>query len=269
MLGLPYIEPELRENRGEIEAAEKGELPQIVPYNAIRGDIHLHSRWGDGEHTIRELAKAARNLGYEYIAICDHVRSPEIDRGITEDKILKQRDEIRNLNREQDDLFIFHGIECNIGPDGSPDLPPAILTDFDLVIAGIHSQTRMHGDDMTRRILAALANDHVDILSHPTGRILLRREPPELDLREIFRTAAAQHIVLEVNGDPSRLDLPDILCRKAMEYGVMLSACSDAHAAEELSQVSLAIATARRGWITADGILNTRPLSGIQEWLGL
>jgi DNA polymerase (family 10) len=267
MLGLPYIEPELRENRGEIEAAENGSLPQIVPYGAVRGDLHVHSDWGDGEHSLRDFAGAARARGYEYLAICDHVRSPEIDRGLTEEKIGKQRAEIEQLNQEQEGLFILHGIECNIGEDGTLDLPPAVLNDFDLVIAGIHSRPRMHGDDMTHRILAALQNEHVDILAHPTGRILLRREPPELDLPAIFKAAAELQVALEINGDPSRLDLSDLLCRKAKEYGVMFSTCSDAHAVGELPQMDLAVATARRGWLGADEVLNTRPLPELRSRL--
>jgi DNA polymerase (family 10) len=268
MLGLPYIEPELRENRGEIEAAEKGTLPAIVPYDAVKGDLHLHSDWGDGEHAIRDLAAAARERGYRYIAICDHVRSPEIDRGLTEEKITGQRAEIERLNRELDGFVILHGIECNIGGDGTLDLPQRILADFDVVIAGIHAQTRMQGNGMTKRILAALESGHPDILAHPAGRILLRREPPDLDAEAIFDAAAAGHVALEINGDPARLDLPDILCRAAKEHGVMFSACSDAHATGDLSRMDLAIATARRGWVTADEILNTRPIGEVRKWLG-
>ncbi len=268
LLDLPYIEPELRENLGEIEAAEKGELPPVMPYGAVKGDLHVHSSWGDGEHTIRELAEAARRRGYEYLAVCDHVRSPEIDRGITEEKIAAQRDEIRRLNQEAGGPEILHGIECNIGPDGSLDLPGSLLKDFDLVIAGIHSRTRMHGDEMTARILAALQNEHLDILSHPAGRILLRRDTPDLDFSAIFRSAADQKVILEINGDPSRLDLPDIFCRRAKAHHTVFSVCSDAHAAGELAQVDLAVATARRGWITADEVLNTRSLAGVRAGLG-
>ncbi|HSQ92962.1 MAG TPA: DNA polymerase/3'-5' exonuclease PolX [Methanoregula sp.] len=267
MLDLPFIEPELRENRGEIEAAEKGILPQVVPYGSVKGDLHVHSSWGDGTHSIRELAAAAMARGYAYIAICDHVRSPWIDQGLTAEKIARQRAEIEHLNRELDGFFILHGIECNIGADGSLDLPRNVLADFDLVTAGIHSETRMHGAEMTTRILNALQDDQIDILAHPLGRILLRREPPNLDLPELFRTAAAQHVALEINGDPARLDLPDVLCRNAKEYRITFSACSDAHAAGELSQMDLAIATARRGWLSAEDILNTRPLDGVQSWL--
>ncbi len=268
MLGLPYIEPELRENRGEIEAAEKGTLPAIVPYNALRGDLHIHSDWSDGKESIRAVALAARDLGYGYIAICDHTRSPGIDRGLTEEKIVKQRAEIEQLNRDPGDIVVLQGIECNIGTDGAPDLPPAVLGDLDMVIASVHDGLRMHGEEMTKRILAALHNDHVDILGHPTGRILLRRDPSDLDLPAVFETAAAQHVALEVNSSSSRLDLSDTNCRAAKEYGVLFSIGSDAHARDELQEIRYGIATARRGWLTAGEVVNTRTVAGLRDWLG-
>ncbi|MGB7787615.1 DNA polymerase/3'-5' exonuclease PolX [Methanoregula sp.] len=268
MLGLPYIEPELRENTGEIEAAEKGTLPRIVPYDAVKGDLHVHSQWSDGRDSIRDLAETARARGYEYIAICDHSRSAEIDRGLTVEKVVQQRAEIEQLNRESGGIPVLHGVECNINEDGTLDLPSAVLRDFDLVIASIHSRLRMHGDEMTRRLLAAIHNENVDILGHPTGRILLRREPADLDLPAIFETAAAQHVALEINAYPSRLDLSDTNCRKAKEFGVNFSLGSDAHATGDLAQMQLGIATARRGWVTAEEIINTRSLEGLRAWLG-
>jgi DNA polymerase (family X) len=268
MLGLPYIEPELREDRGEIEAAEKGMIPAIVPYNALRGDLHLHSDWSDGKDSIRALALAARDLGYGYIAVCDHSRSPGIDRGLTGEKIVRQRAEIEQLNRELGEIVVLQGIECSIGTDGVPDLPPAILGDLDLVIASVHDGLRMHGDEMTKRVLAALHNDPVDILGHPTGRILLRRDPADLDLPAVFETAAAQHVALEVNSSSSRLDLSDTNCRAAKEYGVLFSIGSDAHSKDELQEIRLGIATARRGWLTAGDVVNTLTLAGLLDWLG-
>ena len=268
MLGLPYIEPELREDRGEIAASESGTLPRIVPYDAARGDLHVHTQWSDGRDSIRDMAVAAKTQGYEYIAVCDHARSPEIDRGLTEEKIAKQRAEIEQLNRELDGFTILQGIEANINTDGTLDLPPAVLGDLDLVIASIHSGLRMHGDGMTRRVTAAIGNEHVDILGHPTGRILLLREPADLDLPAVFREAADRHVALEINAYPSRLDLSDTNCRKAKEYGVSFALGSDAHAAAGLRQMELGIATARRGWVTAEEIVNTRPLAGLRAWLG-
>ena len=268
ILGLPYIEPELRENRGEIEAAEKGTLPAIVPYRALQGDLHVHSDWSDGKDPIRTLALAARDLGYGYIAICDHSRSPGIDRGLTEEKIAKQQVEIEQLNRDLEGIVVLQGIECNIGTDGTPDLPPAVLGDLDLVIASVHDGLRMHGEEMTHRMLAALHNDHVDILGHPTGRILLRRDPSDIDLPVLFEAAAAQHVALEVNSSPSRLDLSDTNCRRAKEYGVLFSIGSDAHSRDELQEIRYGIATARRGWLTAGEVVNTRAFAGLRDWLG-
>jgi len=268
MLGLPFIEPELRENTGEIEAAEKGTLPRIVPYDAVKGDLHVHSKWSDGRDSIRDLAETARARGYEYIAICDHSRSAEIDRGLTVEKVVQQRAEIEQLNREPGGIPVLHGVECNINEDGTLDLPSAVLRDFDLVIASIHSRFRMHGDEMTRRLLAAIHNENVDIIGHPTGRILIRREPADLDLPAIFESAAAQHVALEINAYPSRLDLSDTNCRKAKEFSVNFSLGSDAHATGDMAQMALGIATARRGWVTAEEIINTRPLEGLRAWLG-
>jgi DNA polymerase (family 10) len=267
-LGLPYIEPELRENRGEIEAAEKGTLPAIVTYNAMQGDLHVHSDWSDGKDPIRALALAARDRGYGYLAISDHSRSPAIDRGLTIEKIAQQRAEIAQVNRDLDGIVVLQGIECNISPDGTPDLPPAVLGDLDLVIASVHDGLRMHGGEMTRRVLSAIHNDHVDILGHPAGRILLRRDPSDLDLPVLFEAAAAQHVALEVNSSPSRLDLSETNCRQAKEYGTVFSIGSDAHAKEELQEIRYGIATARRGWLTAGEIVNTRPLAGLRDWLG-
>jgi DNA polymerase (family X) len=268
LLGLPYIEPELREDRGEIDAAEKGTLPAVVPYPAVRGDLHVHTDWSDGIHSIRDMALAAKQRGYEYIAICDHSRSPEIARGLDAEKIRLQRVEIERLNREIDGLVVLQGIECNIGADGNLDLPAAVLGDLDVVIASIHSGLRMHGGEMTQRVLTAIHNDPVDILGHPTGRILLRREPAELDLPRVFEAAVASHVALEINSYPSRVDLSDLNCRQAKKSGVMFSIGSDAHAMEELGEIRLGIATARRGWLTADEIVNTRSLAGLREWLG-
>ncbi|HXX56072.1 MAG TPA: DNA polymerase/3'-5' exonuclease PolX [Methanoregula sp.] len=267
MLGLPYIEQELREDRGEIEAAEKGTLPPVVPYDAVRGDLHIHTVWSDGTATVRDMAAAAAARGYEYLAVCDHSWSPEINRGLDEEKIAAQGKEIEALNRTLDHFVVLHGIECGIGADGSPDLPAGVLADLDLVIGSVHSRIKMHGDEMTARVISALHNEHIDILGHPTGRILLRREPAALDLPAVFSAAAAQHTALEINGYPSRLDLPDTDCRKAKEYGVVFAAGSDAHAPADLRQIELAVATARRGWVGAGEIINTRPLAGLREWL--
>jgi len=268
MLGLPFIEPELRENRGEIEAAEKGTLPAVVPYDSVRGDLHVHTTWSDGDDTIPDIIAAAQKLGYRYIAICDHARSPEIDRGLTEEKIVRQHQEIDRLNKNLDGFTVLSGIECNITTEGTLDIPDRILKDFDIVIASLHSKLKMHGDEQTKRVLDAMHNDHVDILGHPTGRILLQREPAALDLPAVFEAAKNLGIVLEINGYPNRLDLSDTDCMKAREYGVRFSIGSDAHATRDLYNMTLGVATARRGWIEAKSVVNTFEIEELRKVIG-
>jgi DNA polymerase (family 10) len=257
MLGLPYIEPELRENRGEIEAAENGTLPVVVRQDAIFGDLHVHTTWSDGDDTLPDMVEAAQKLGYRYIAVCDHARSPEINRGMTVEKVAEQRHEIEKLNRELDGFVVLAGIECNIAVDGSLDLPDRVLKDFDVVIASLHSNLKMHGDEMTKRVLTAMHNDHVDILGHPTGRILLQREPAAVDLNEVFRAAKNLGIILEINGFPTRL-----------EHGVRFAISSDAHGIAELGGMTFGVATARRGWVEAKDVVNTLEAGKLREMLG-
>ncbi len=257
LLDLPYIEPELREDSGEIEAAAKGTLPEIVPYNAVKGDLHVHSVWSDGKHTIRELADAAKALGYEYIAICDHAWNSKIARGLDESAIAQQQKEIEKVNRELEGFMVLSGIECNIGPDGNLDISDKVLGDLDVVVASVHSGLDMPRTEMTERLLAALHNEQVDILGHPTGRIIQKREPVQADLPAIFDAAAGQGVSLEINAAPSRLDLSDTNCRIAREHGARFSIGSDAKAKEDLAFMELGIATARRGWLEEKDIINT------------
>jgi len=267
ILGLPYIEPELRENTGEIEAAENGILPAIVPYDALHGDLHVHPDRYDGKDPVRAMARAAKDRGYEYIAVCDPAKGPDNPRGLTPETIAEQRAEIERLDRTLDGITVLQGIECSISADGALDLPPPVLGDLDLVIASVPDVHRMPGGEVTRRVLAALHNDHVDILGHPAGRLLLRREPADLDLPAVFEAAAAQHVMLEINSSPSRLDLSDTNCRQANEHGAVFAIGSDAHSGEELQDIRFGLATARRGWLTAGAIVNTLPLGGFRKWL--
>ena len=257
MLDLPYIEPEMREDRGEIEAAISGTLPDIVPYDAMRGDLHVHSSWSDGKHTIRELAEAAKVYGYEYIAICDHAWNPRVARGLDETAVAKQQEEIEHINRDLDGFVVLTGIECSIDPVGNLDLGKKILGDLDVVVASVHSDLDMPRTGMTNRVLAALQNDQVDILGHPTGRIIQQREPVQLDLALVFDTAGERGVSLEINAFPSRLDLSDINCKMAREHGARFSIGSDAHTRENLGFMELGVATARRGWLGAKDIINT------------
>ncbi len=266
-LGLAYIEPELRESTGEIEAAEAGTLPAIVPYDAIKGDLHLHTKWSDGLHTIGEMAGAARSLGYEYIAVCDHAKSREIPRGMTEEKIRDQWREIEEVNREGP-VTVLRGIECGIDAEGMLDLPDTVLRDFDLVLASVHSGLDMPEEQMTRRMITAMHNEHVNIIGHPTGRIIRQRDPVRIDLPAVFREAAELGVCMEINALPSRLDLSDTNCRIAKELGVRCAIGSDAHSRENLHTMEFGIATARRGWLEAKDVINTLPLAGLQELLG-
>jgi DNA polymerase (family 10) len=256
LLDLQYIEPELREDSGEIEAAVKGTLPEIVPYNAVKGDLHVHSAWSDGKHTIRELADAAKALGYEYIAISDHAWNSKIARGLDETAIAQRQKEIRQVNRELEGFMVLAGIECNIGPDGNLDIANKVLGDLDVVVASIHSDLDMPRNEMTKRLIAALHNEQVDILGHPTGRIIQKREPVQADLTAIFDAAAGQGVALEINAVPLRLDLSDTNCRMAHEHGARFSIGSDAKAKEDLGFMELGVATARRGWLEGKDIIN-------------
>ena len=257
LLDLQYIEPEMREDSGEIEAAIKGILPEIVHYNAVKGDLHVHSSWSDGKHSIRELADAAKALGYEYIAICDHAWNSKIARGLDEAAIAKQQKEIGQANRELDGFMVLAGIECNIDPEGNLDIANKVLGDLDVVVASIHSGLDMPRTEMTNRLLAALHNEQVDILGHPTGRILQKREAVQTDLPVIFDAAVEQGVSLEINAAPSRLDLSDTNCRIAREHGARFSIGSDAKAKEDMGFMELGIATARRGWLEGKDIINT------------
>jgi len=267
-LGLPYIEPELRESRGEIEAAESGTLPNVIPYNAIKGDLHVHTTWSDGLHTIAEMAAASQVLGYEYIAICDHSKSTEISRGLTEEMIRDQRREIEQVNRELDGIMVLAGIECGIDADGRPDVADAILKDFDVVVASAHSGLDMPKEEMTRRIITAMHNEHVDIIGHPTGRIIQRREPAQLDFDAVFDASAGLGVCMEINALPGRLDLRDTDCINAKNHGVRFAIGSDAHARDKLRNMVFGIATARRGWLEAKNIVNTLPLADLRKIFG-
>lgn len=267
-LGLAWIEPELREDRGEIEAARAGTLPDLVGYDAIRGDLHVHTRWSEGAHSIEEMAKAARTLGYEYVAICDHAEGLRIARGLSPGRLADQIRDIERINRESDGEFtLLSGTECNIGMDGTIDLPDGTLADLDVVVASVHSGFKQSEKEMTERVLTAMHNDHVKIIGHPTGRILLSREPYRIDLAAVFDAAAALGVLMEINAFPARLDLSDVNARSARGAGVRFSLASDAHRRENLRYMELGVATARRGWLSAEDIANTRPLPELRRLL--
>jgi len=260
-LGLQYIPPELREDLGEIAAAERGELPVLVDFSDIKGVFHIHSVYSDGSAGLLELAEAARARGYQYMGIADHSRTAAYARGLREDAVRRQWAEIERLNERWTDFRIFKGIESDILPDGSLDYPADILAGFDFVIASVHSHFRMSEQDMTRRLVRAMENPHTTMLGHPTGRLLLARAGYPVNLEEIIAAAAGTGTMVEINASPYRLDLDWRWCRRAKERGVMLSINPDAHAVEELDNVIFGLNTARKGWLTAADIINTRPLA--------
>jgi len=257
-LGMQWIPPELRENRGEIEAALTGTLPHIIEYEEIKGDLHVHTKWSDGTATIVEMAEAAKKLGLKYIAICDHSKSLGIAHGLNEERLFEQGKEIDKINENLEDFKILKGIECDIKSDGSLDFSSTILKELDFVVASIHSGFKSEADVMTERMIKAIHNEYVSTIGHPTGRIIQKRNPYSLDLGKVFEAAASQDVAMEINAFPDRLDLDDVSSQKAKEYGVKLSIGSDAHASNQIDFLKLGIAVARRGWLTAEDILNTK-----------
>jgi DNA polymerase (family 10) len=256
-LGMPWIPPEIREGGGEIEAALTGNLPRLVTRDDVRGDTHTHSDWTDGVDTIEVMARAARDRGHEYVVLTDHSPSLGVTRGLTPDRVEEQRAEIARLNAELAPFRILHGTELEIRADASLDYPDELLARFDVVIASIHTGRGQSAEQLTKRALAAIEHPHVDVLAHPSGRIVNRRDPLPLDWPRIFEAAAEHGTALEINGSP-RLDLDDSLARAAGRAGARLTLASDAHRTEELAQQAYAVDLARRAWLTPDQLLATR-----------
>lgn len=267
-LGLPWIPPELREDQGEIQAALAGELPDLVEREAIRGDLHVHTDWSDGTSTLAEMAEAARELGYEYLVISDHSQSLGIARGLTAERQREQRAEIDALNERWNDFRLLQGCELEIKADGSLDLPDDVLARLDLVVASLHTSQRQDREQITRRMLNAVTNPYVDVIGHPSGRILGQREESAVDLDAVIDTAATTGTALEVNSTPSRLDLDDVHVRRAIRLGVKIAINSDAHHPDGLDNLAYGVATARRGWATAADVLNTMTLDELLAWKG-
>ena len=263
-LGLSWVPPELREGDGEIEAARNGELPELVTRADVRGDTHTHSNWTDGVDSIEVMARAARDRGLEYIVLTDHSPSLGITRGLTPERVEAQRAELVRLNAELGPFRILHGTELEIRADATLDYSDEILARFDVVIASIHTGRSQSPEQLTRRALAAIEHPHVDVLAHPSGRIVNRRDPLPLDWPKLFEAAARSNTALEINGSP-RLDLDDSLARAAGRAGARLTLASDAHRTEELAQQEYAVDLARRAWLRADQLLATRSADELLE----
>jgi DNA polymerase (family 10) len=258
-LGLAWIPPELREGAGEIEAAADGRLPQLIERGDLRGDLHMHTTETDGRDTARTMAEAARGAGLEYIAITDHSQSLAMANGLDERRALEHARRIRSLNGELEGIRVLAGIECDIKPDGSLDLADDCLAALDIVVASVHSAFNQDRQQMTDRLLRALDNPYVDVLGHPTGRLLLRREPYPLDLDAVMERAARAGVAMEINCLPDRLDLNDQHAKVARDRGVRLVISSDAHARQALGVVQWGIVVARRAWLEPKDVLNTLP----------
>jgi DNA polymerase (family 10) len=258
VLGLPHIEPELREGRDELQAAVAGSLPQLVTEADLRGDLHCHTTLSDGRSSLEDMARAAEARGYEYLAVTDHSASHGFGNDVQADALLGQVERIRELNEQLDTLRVLAGTEVNINPDGSLDYEDDVLAELDWVIASMHTSFRMGEKAMTERMIAAMDHPLVDAIGHPTGRLILRREPYAIDLERVVEHAARTGTMLEINSNPDRRDLTDTHARLAAEAGVMIVIDSDAHSARTLAVIRYGIATARRGWLTKENVANTR-----------
>jgi len=257
-LGLAYIPPELREDHGELQAAETDSLPELVELADVRGDLHVHTDRSDGKATLREMADAARERGLAYVAITDHAKFAEVIGGVTADDLRRQIDEIERLNEELDDIRVLAGVEVNVQPDGSLDLPDELLARLDVVVAAVHSHFRLSRDEMTARLIRAVDHAHVDVLAHPTGRKIGERPPYDADWDAVFARAAAAGTAMEINANPIRLDLNAGLVRRAIDAGARLAIGTDAHMPEHFDFMRLGVLTARRGWATARDLLNAQ-----------
>lgn len=267
-LGMDWIPPELRENRGEIQAALEHRLPVLLEEGDIRGDLQGHSTWSDGHDRIEVLVKAAIERGYEYIAITDHTKGLGVAHGLDEARVAERHEELERIKRRYGDTIqVLEGLEVDIRADGHMDLPDEVLARMDVVVASIHSAFSQPKEQMTRRLLGAIENPHVDIIGHPSGRILGEREEYPVDWERVFRAAAERGVALEINAFPNRLDLRDTMAQAARREGAWLVIDTDFHKAEHLAMMRYGVAVARRAWLGKGDVLNTRPTAELRRWL--
>jgi DNA polymerase (family 10) len=264
---LPYIEPELREDTGEIEAAERGELPSLIELSQIRGDLHAHTSRTDGHASMEDMVAAAKAKGYEYLAITDHSKHLAMARGLKERDLAEQIEHIDKLNETLDGFTVLKGIECDILEDGSLDLSDSILKELDVVVCSVHYKFNLSRGKQTKRILKAMDNRYLNILAHPTGRLINRREPYDIDFEVVLKGAKERGCFVEVNGYPDRLDLDEIHCRLAKEMGVKVAIDTDSHSTADLDFMRFGVGQARRGWLERDDVINTRDLEGLRRLL--
>ncbi len=269
MLGLQFIPPEMREDRGEIEAAMEKKIPQLIEIGDIKGDLHVHSNWSDGKNTIEEMALAARFLGYEYIAISDHSGSSKIANGLSEKRLLEHITEIERLNERIEGIRILSGTECDILTDGKLDYSNELLEQLDIVVVAVHGSVEQDSKTMTQRIVTALENEYVHILAHPTGRKFGKRLPFEMDMEKIMDTALEHGKILEINSAPQRLDLNDKYSMMSREMGIKLAINTDTHSPDQFANIRYGVGTARRAWVTPADVINTLHLKDMCRLLGI
>jgi DNA polymerase (family 10) len=265
-LGMDYVVPELREDWGEVEAAQAHQLPVLVENEQILGDLHVHSNWSDGVLTLEDIALAGESMNYEYMVVSDHSATLGIAHGLDEEGLRKQMHEVEMINRASS-CQLIQGTEVDIMADGTLGLPARVLADLDVVIASVHSAFSQERDVMTRRVLAAVENEHVDIIGHPTGRILGRRQPVDIDISRVIDKASETGTALECNASPFRLDLDDLYIREATRKNVKIAIGTDSHHSEEFGNIRYGVTTCRRGWATAHDVLNSMRQKELLEWI--
>jgi DNA polymerase (family X) len=267
VFGLPWIAPELREDQGELEAARQGRLPNLVTLEDLKGDLHAHTKATDGRNSLEEMARAAQARGFAYLAITEHSRRVTVAHGLDPQRLARQVAAIDELNAKLKGITLLKGIELDILEDASLDLPDSALEPLDLVVGAVHSNFKLSRARQTERILAAMDSPYLSILAHPSGRLIDERDPYDVDMLAIVRKAKACGIALELNAHPERLDLSDVHCRMAKDEGVLVCVNSDAHSVADFDNLRYGIGQARRGWLEANEVLNTRPLAGLKKIL--
>jgi DNA polymerase (family 10) len=268
ILGLSFIPPEIREDEGEIEAAMKDNLPELVELSHIKGDLHVHSEFSDGVLSLEQLVKFGKELNYQYLVVSDHSKSLGVANGLNEKQLLSQLKQIKRLNKKENNFKLLTGVEVDIKKDGSLDIAKEVLEKLDVVVAAIHSGFRSSKEELTNRVIRAINSSLVDIIAHPTGRLIGEREGYELDWDEIFKAARKKKVAMEINSFPQRLDLNGHLARRAKQAQVKLALGTDAHTADQLKMMRYGLAVARRGWLEKKDLINTFSYRRLIKYLG-
>jgi DNA polymerase (family 10) len=267
-LGLPWIPPELREDRGEVQAAKANKLPKLIEVKDVKADLQTHSTWSDGKLSMLEMAQAAARRGMKVIAFTDHSASLGVTGGLKMEDHKKQAAEIKKIQKQLGDkILVLHASEVEIKADGTLDYPDEFLATLDLVLASMHTSLRQPRDKVTQRVISAIRNPHVDIIGHPTGRLIPDREGADLDMEAVLNAASETGVALEINAHPSRLDLDDMYARRAKELGIPISINTDSHSEEDFDNLFYGVATARRAWLTKEDVINTWSTKKLLDWL--